>query len=1018
MIKRSYKPSTFILLILLTQTACGTTEGDSDASGTPDGQCNNTATTACDPNDLTKVFTIDACGMITGVRDECSEGRLCNQSSPTALATCKIAPVCSGALTDATGCAGNDPSAIYSIDDCGDLVDVIAQTCDPGMVCQTINATTAQCACDVSSDRVCNPDDPSAVYFLDTCGEIHSIQRSCPPSFVCGGDDPLAAECVAEVETCSPTLNKACVEDDLSAVFYINTCGEPEGIFEQCGEGEACKLTPGNSTPHCYSTDQCVTTLEKICLESDLSAVFYVDSCGEIEGTFETCGPDEACKLTPGNSTPHCYSTDQCVTTLEKVCLASDLSAVFYVDSCGEIEGTFETCGPDEACKLRAGSSVPHCYSTNECVNTLDKICDNSDLSSIFYLNSCGEISGIFEACGAGESCTIEPGNANPQCRVPCWPTHTTIACSQDLRSTEWVNACGDLTGEIVTACAADEECDNNQCKSIPDPCDPPRASTTCDPSDVSAAWWVNGCGEMTGEVAADCAVQGLTCQNGQCVANCDQPLGAACRNEAPWFLTGESTIRETDTCGRITDTIIETCAAGEFCTTRSGVPTCMNSMTDTASPYYLKACSFGMYVDAQTDLYMDCRCRKDQASDPTSLNGSILNCWTVESAWGPGNLRQAAGPHLYPIEPLVLGGLISEVHGEVFSAMQYTDPSYTGGGLVVAYNYETGDRRIVSGIYANPAGGYVEYGSGYKSLRMVGGVPREETAHNYISDLEMGSDGMLYAYGNGTLENIEIVRVNPTSGARTLVWRVEQKDGSVSPFGQCYGSRTIDTTASGQIPLQYEQRAFAMDPATGKFYLGFRNPSDGVGVVEIAADGSTCRIVSRTWAADLPDIGSGFSPQYTSLSGMHVRDGKVYVVHILQEALVAYDIATGNRTAVSVPGSIGEGDHAMGQNNIFWDASRDLMWVMGSPAPFIGFAVDLASGDRDSVYRISPGGLLPGEYPVEQGHAGALRSGNYIGYGTVVLHPTNNDIVYMIGRKGEMYEYEISTGNSWIKSL
>src|SRR5690606_9415185 len=102
-------------------------------------------------------------------------------------------------------------------------------------------------------------------------------------------------------------------------------------------------------------------------------------------------------------------------------------------------------------------------------------------------------------------------------------------------------------------------------------------------------------------------------------------------------------------------------------------------------------------------------------------------------------------------------------------------------------------------------------------------------------------------------------------------------------------------TTASGRIPVQYEHRAFALDPATGKFYLAFRNPSDGIGVVEIAADGSTCRILSRTWAAALPDIGAGFSPQYTSLAGMHVRDGKVYVVHILQEALVAYDIATGD---------------------------------------------------------------------------------------------------------------------------
>ena len=149
-----------------------------------------------------------------------------------------------------------------------------------------------------------------------------------------------------------------------------------------------------------------------------------------------------------------------------------------------------------------------------------------------------------------------------------------------------------------------------------------------------------------------------------------------------------------------------------------------------------------------------------------------------------------------------------------------------------------------------------------------------------------------------------------------------------------------------------------------------------------------------------------------------HCRSTNTCVVHILQEALVAYDIATGDRTAVSVAGSVGAGDLAMGENNIFWDDSRNLMWVMGQVAPFLGFAVDLTTGDRDSVYRISPGGLLPGEYPVELGHAGALRAGNYVGYGTAALHPTDNNRLYLIGTGGEMYEYEISTGNSWIKSL
>jgi hypothetical protein len=722
----------------------------------------------------------------------------------------------------------------------------------------------------------------------------------------------------------------------------------------------------------------------------------------------------------PGDTNPN-PDSGVCDGTATTWCDPNDLSQVFAIDSCGDVTGVRSVCDTGRECTQRTPTSLATCTPIGGCTTTLDKACNEDDLSAVFYVNSCGDFTTVFEACdvNAGEQCTIDPGNTNPQCRHPCFPLRNTIACSADSRSRVWVDGCGNLTEDVFSTCAADETCESNVCREVVDPCEPAHASLGCDPADLSTTRWINGCGELTDDVGVTCPM-GDVCNNGQCVDVCDEPIGTACNNvDAPAYLTGESLIQATDACGARTSTIIETCADGEMCSARGGVPACLNSMTDTTSPFYLKACSFGMFLDAQTDLHMDCRCRKDIQSDPTSREGSILNCWPVEDAWGQG-FRWGDGPHLLTMQPTVYGGVLSPTHGELFATMQYTDPTYTAGGLIVAYDYTTGARRIVSGNYREPAGGYTAYGSGYQSQRMVSGVPRETTSLNYVQDVELGSDGMLYAYGNGTLENVEIVRVHPTTGARTLVWRVEQRNGATSPFGQCYGSRTISTTASGRIPVQYEHRAFAMDQATGKFYLAFRNPSDGIGVVEIAADGSTCRIVSRTWAAVLPDIGTGFSPQYTSLSGMHVRGGNVYVVHILQEALVAYNIVSGNRTAVSVAGSLGEGDHAMGENNIFWDESRDLMWVMGQVAPFLGFAVDLTNGDRDQVYRITAGGLLPGEYPVgqEQGHAGALRNGNYVGHGAVGLHPTNPDRLYLVGRAGEMYEYEISTGNSWIMSL
>jgi len=849
-------------------------------------------------------------------------------------------------------------------------------------------------------------------------GALALLITACAPA---GGDtnpDPDSG-------VCNGTATTWCDPDDLSQVFAINACGEVTGVRSECDPGRICTQRTPTSLATCALPDGCTVTTDKACNPDDPSAVFYVDSCGNFGAAFEECEADEACALAVGNFTPRCRSTATvCAVTVEKACNPTDPGAVYYVNSCGDFDRVYEQCDEsnNEVCVLPEGNFVPRCRSTDVvCSSTLNKGCNEDDLSAVFYLNSCGDFTTVFEQCdvAAGEECTIDPANTNPVCRNPCFPLHNTVACSADSRSRVWVDGCGNLTDDVVSTCDADEVCESNACREVPDPCAPAHATLGCDPADLSSTRWINGCGELTDDVGVVCPM-GDTCDNGQCTNICDEPIGTACNNvDAPRYLSGVSLIQATDSCGARTSTIVETCADGEMCAARSGTPTCMNSMTDTTSPFYLKACSFGMFLDAQTDLHMDCRCRKDIQSDPTSREGSILNCWPVEDAWGQG-FRWGDGPHLLTMSPTVFGGVLSPTHGELFATMQYTDPTYTAGGLIVGYDYTTGARRIVSGNYRDPAGGYVAYGSGYQSQRMVSGVPRETTTLNYVQDVELGADGMLYAYGNGTLENVEIVRVHPTTGARTLVWRVEQRNGETSPFGQCYGSRTISTTASGRVPVQYEHRAFAMDQATGKFYLAFRNPSDGIGVVEIAANGSTCRIMSRTWAAELPDIGTGFSPQYTSLSGMHVRGGKVYVVHILQEALVAYDIVSGNRTAVSVAGSFGDGDHAMGENNIFWDESRDLMWVMGQAAPFLGFAVDLSTGDRDQVFRITAGGLLPGEYPVgqEQGHAGALRNGNYVGHGAVGLHPTNPDRLYLVGRAGEMYEYELSTGNSWIMSL
>lgn len=66
-----------------------------------------------------------------------------------------------------------------------------------------------------------------------------------------------------------------------------------------------------------------------------------------------------------------------------------------------------------------------------------------------------------------------------------------------------------------------------------------------------------------------------------------------------------------------------------------------------------------------------------------------------------------------------------------------------------------------------------------------------------------------------------------------------------------------------------------------------FVNGFDGMGVVKILHDGSTCTIFSRNvlmTSADASDIGGGYQPQYSTLRGMLYCNDKLYVYVLLGE--------------------------------------------------------------------------------------------------------------------------------------
>ena len=189
------------------------------------------------------------------------------------------------------------------------------------------------------------------------------------------------------------------------------------------------------------------------------------------------------------------------------------------------------------------------------------------------------------------------------------------------------------------------------------------------------------------------------------------------------------------------------------------------------------------------------------------------------------------------------------------------------------------------------------------------------------------------------------------------------------------------------------------------------------MGVVQISANGATCTHVSR-WASNnatqpLPNIGTGVTPQYGTISGLLHRNGVIYAN--TKDVLLAIDATTGNRTLFSSVGGIG----GFGETNFFVDEARGLFFACGTDAARKCSVHRLADGDiAQGLFQVGQSQpVLPGKYPQLQGAKGALDNNNYNGFGAVELDPQNPNILYFVVLAG-VVKYEVDTGNSFIMSM
>lgn len=432
-----------------------------------------------------------------------------------------------------------------------------------------------------------------------------------------------------------------------------------------------------------------------------------------------------------------------------------------------------------------------------------------------------------------------------------------------------------------------------------------------------------------------------------------------------------------------------------------------VSSTTVEDSPFYNANCTLDQHVENRTDLPADCRCNE-------ALNGGLPICWAPGDSYGNGFTFGAGGPRLADINKFgreVGGGFYDELTREYIVAMNWKDADFTQSvGVIWAIDADTGARRVVSGTI-NTANGYVTTGGGYDSNVTVSGVTRHTAPLPFLWDVRRGPDGQWYTYASDTADNVEIVRVDPGTGDRTLVWHKDFVGGD-HPFPQCTSDR------SNQRSVQFAEKSFTIDDA-GNFYLSFHNSGDGDGIARIPADGNGCDIVTRVRSTTRPDVGTGFSPQSQDWGGMLFHDGVIYVSTILGDRLIEVTAATGNRRVVSTPSApaVGTGFNSIGETWLVFDDETGLLWTSGGAADqFV--VIDLATGNRQNLLRLSSNSpLVPGGFPQDHGTRGPLSPGTW-SRERFYFHPDNHDHIGMVINGMSFGIYEIHTSNSFMFSL
>jgi hypothetical protein len=351
-------------------------------------------------------------------------------------------------------------------------------------------------------------------------------------------------------------------------------------------------------------------------------------------------------------------------------------------------------------------------------------------------------------------------------------------------------------------------------------------------------------------------------------------------------------------------------------------------------SSRYYSPCPLSQHVGNATLLPVDCRCHTDVVGlDFPECKALIADHLKMNFGEGPRARTQNHGGfrsgYSEPETNELIGLIVWKDHKTKWPENKIT----IDVGAVVAIDADTRNRRIISGRYDDPTKGIIDIGKG--------------PVLSYPFEVQKGPDGKIYVGSYGFVRigaslrpTIDIIRVDPKTGDREYVWRSNHLgfnfEKKTNPYGHCGNGRT---EKFGNYTVQIGRKAFGIDEK-GNFYLsyahnGYTPTSDGIGILQISADGKACNFVTRTKVGKDnvlykgESIGKGPEPQAGPYKGMLVKDGKLYVSTQLNAELWEVDIATGDRKALHIDG-VTDPHSASSGTHVLWDKYRNLIWQAG----------------------------------------------------------------------------------------